>query len=99
MIQYVYAGLVVIFLGMVGYIGYANNRIDDLKVEVAEQKGQVKGLTALTIADEQVAAQTNEANAHERDVIAKINQAPDTNACAGSPAISVVLDAERVRAK
>lgn len=95
--QILYGGALIIFLGMAGYIVYANDKIDEQKIEIAEQKGQIKGLNALTIANEQVAAKTDEANAHERDILAKINEAPDTNACAGSPAVSVVLDAERVR--
>lgn len=97
--QILYGGALIIFLGMAGYIVYANDKIDDQSLEISIQKGQITGLNALTIANEQVAAKTNEANAHERDIIAKINQAPDTNACASSPAIGVVLDAERVRAE
>lgn len=97
--QILFGGALIIFLGMAGYIVYANDKIDDQAVTISEQKGQIKGLNALTLANEQVAAKTNEANAHERDIIAKINEAPDTNACAGSPSIRVVIDAERVRAE
>jgi len=84
--------LVAVVVALGGYTLYAYNKIGSLKAENWVLQGQVLGLESLGKAVQVIIQSEAKVTDHERTVAVKVEAAPDSNSCANSPSLGIVLD-------